>query len=153
MAKTVKTKQLEHMLWRKYIEHKMGVYGCFEVTLNNRDAWNQIGSREIVDFILYENKNIFRCFEIKVSKSDFNSNSKVSFYGDYNYYAMPNELYEEIKDKVPYKIGVINQYGEVIKNAKKMQVSFYVRAMLIENMMKSIHREQYKFYQLKGYWE
>ena len=153
MAKTTQTKNLEKMLWKKLILDKKGIYGCFEVTLGNRDIYNNLGVAEIVDFITYDNTNTVRCYEIKVTKSDFNSSAKVSFYGHYNYYVMPHELYEELKDKIPYQIGVIDETGTVVKNARKKQIAFYIQSMIIESMMKSLHREQTKLYKQKGYWE
>ena len=61
---------------------------------------------ERVDALSYETSRIWRFFELKVSKSDFHSNAAVSFYGDFNYYVMPLELYEQIKDEIPAGIGV-----------------------------------------------
>lgn len=78
---------------------KQGVFGCLEVTI----GWF---GKERVDYITYDTKDIWRCYEIKVSKSDFNSKAHNTFIGHYNYYVMPIELYEEVKDKIPKHIGV-----------------------------------------------
>lgn len=62
--------------------------------------------KEIVDCIMYNCQREIYCFEIKQSKSDFHSNANVTFIGNKNYYVMPYSLYEEVKDEIPYDIGV-----------------------------------------------
>lgn len=51
------------------------------------------------------------CFEIKITKADFKSKNGHNFAGNKNYYVMPKELYESVKDLVPKGIGVILYYG------------------------------------------
>lgn len=93
----------------------MGTFGCFEVTIG-------IGGNERCDFITYDTKGIWRCYEIKVSKSDFYSKAKKTFVGHFNYFVMPKELYEEVKDDIDNHIGVhIGSY--VIKKPKKQKLS------------------------------
>lgn len=46
------------------------------------------------------------CYEIKSSVEDFHSEHGHNFIGDYNYYVMPYEVYEKVKDEIPYHIGV-----------------------------------------------
>lgn len=47
------------------------------------------------------------CYQIKTSKADFHSKNGHNFLGDYNYYVMPDYVYEEVKSEIPYKIGVM----------------------------------------------
>lgn len=47
------------------------------------------------------------CFEIKVSKADFYSGHGQNFIGNLNYFVMPIDLYKEIADQIPPKIGCI----------------------------------------------
>lgn len=49
----------------------------------------------------------WRCYELKVSKSDFKSTAKISFIGHYNYYVMPKILYDAVKDEIPSYVGVM----------------------------------------------
>ena len=98
--------------------HKMGVYGCFEVTIG-------YNGKERVDYMTYDTKDIFRCYEIKVSEQDFKSNATLSFFGNYNYYVLTQELYNVVWDKIPAEVGVyiFVKYGnnfscECIKKAK-----------------------------------
>lgn len=51
-------------------------------------------------------KGDFYCFEVKSSVEDFRSKNGHNFLGDYNYYVMPEEVYEKVKKEIPYKVGV-----------------------------------------------
>lgn len=125
-----KTKELKKILWRS--TNKMGVFGCFEVTI----GWY---GRERLDYMTMDTKGIFRCYEIKVSKEDFRSRCKHTFVGHYNYYVMPSEVYEAVKDEIPDHVGVfIAQHGYLysVKRAKKQGVhssedlkSFMIRSL------------------------
>ena len=75
MSKSDLTLKLEREIWEA--TRKQGVFGCFEVTI----GW--FGDQR-VDYITYDTNGIWRCFEIKVSKSDFYSKSKKSFIGHFN---------------------------------------------------------------------
>lgn len=155
MAKTQRTKDIEKILWKTY--PKMGIFGCFEVTI----GWY---GREIVDFMTCNTNGEFRCYEIKVSKSDFNSKNKVSFVGDFNYYVMPHELYDELCKDIYFEtrlknsgIGliVLSKYGslETKINAKRKKVDLSDKVTLLQSMLRSSAREVDKFYKIKGYWE
>lgn len=51
-------------------------------------------------------KGDFYCYEIKSSVEDFHSSNGHNFLGDYNYYVMPEEIYEQVKAEIPYGVGV-----------------------------------------------
>lgn len=59
------------------------------------------------------------CFEIKISKKDFQSNNGHNFAGNYNYYVVPKVLYPKINDLVPDDIGIILYYGHGCLMRKK----------------------------------
>ncbi|KRK81096.1 hypothetical protein FD03_GL000685 [Companilactobacillus nodensis DSM 19682 = JCM 14932 = NBRC 107160] len=65
----------------------------------------------IVDTLSYQqlpNGEVeWRCYELKVTKSDFHSKAKLSFIGNYNYFVLPQKLYEEVQDEIPTHIGVM----------------------------------------------
>lgn len=159
MGKTDLTKQAERFLWNQYIKGKMGIFGCYEVSLGGRDVWASIEC-ERVDFMTYDTKGDFRCYEIKVSKSDFNSTAKKSFVGHYNYYVMPQALYDDLggqdffNDQVDGDVGIIlfDQLRSCIRNAKRKRVMFDISANLMESMMKSMFREVKKMNNIKPYW-
>lgn len=108
-------------------------YGCEEVTVGfQRDKWGH----ERVDFLSYDARNdLFRCYEIKVSMSDFNSDAKKSWYGHYNYLVITKGLYNQKspewwKGEVPAEVGII---VADIKTGEKRGVKRAVRVDISEN--------------------
>lgn len=95
--KTDDTLRLERGIWLAVV--KQGVFGCYEVTIGRN-------GNERVDFMTYDTKGIFRCFEIKVSLQDFHSAAAKTFCGHYNYFVMPQSLYKTVSDEIPNDIGV-----------------------------------------------
>ena len=71
----------------------------FEVTI----GWY---GRERVDYMSMDTKEIFRCYELKISKSDFYSKAAHTFLGHYNYYVMPYEVFIQVVDDIPEHVGV-----------------------------------------------
>lgn len=49
----------------------------------------------------------WRCYELKVTKSDFHSKAKLSFVGHYNYFVLPLKLYQAVATEIPAGIGVL----------------------------------------------
>jgi hypothetical protein len=134
MAETQLTKDLKKAIW--FATKKMGVFGCFEVTIG-------FYGKERVDYMTLDTKGNWRCYEIKISKSDFHSKAKNTFVGHYNYYVMPPELYEEVKDEIPSHIGVFignNNYCYCKKNAKKQIVTIDEDILKI-SMIRSMNRD------------
>ena len=71
-------------------------------------------------------KGDFYCYEVKSSVEDFHSKNGHNFLGDYNYYIMPEDVYEKVKDEIPYYVGVFVPSGmhyrgewHELKSAKK----------------------------------
>lgn len=150
--KTEKTLSLEKAIRRA--TRKNGVFGCFEVTIG-------FFGKERVDYMTYDTKGIFRCYEIKVSKADFHSGAAKSFVGHYNYYVLTRELYNQVREEIPDWIGVY--VGECCaKKAKKQDLSgreYKIRRsidgrstevstpwedMLKESMIRSLYRDSDK---------
>ena len=67
MAKTEETLKLERAIF--FATQKTGVFSCFEVTIG-------FFGNERVDYMTFDTKGIWRCYEIKTSMSDFNSKAK-----------------------------------------------------------------------------
>lgn len=130
MAKTEATLQLERDIWSA--THKQGVFGCYEVTI----GWF---GKERVDYMTYDTKGIWRCYEIKVSKSDFHSEAHNTFIGNFNYYVLTKELYEQIKDEIPVHIGVYVG-NSCIKRAKRQELG-EDEQVLKNSMIRSLYRE------------
>ena len=74
------------------------------------------GEQIRVDYMLFKpinnsvsgiEKGDFYVYEIKSSVDDFRSPNGHNMIGDYNYYVMPHEVYEEVKYEIPYWVGVL----------------------------------------------
>lgn len=133
IAKTKMTIELEREIWEA--THKQGLFGCFEVTI----GWF---GNERVDYLTYDTKGIWRCYEIKVSKSDFHSKAHNTFIGHYNYYVMTKELYEKVKEEIPKHVGVYVG-GWSVKKAKKQELAIDEQ-VLKDSLIRSLYREAEK---------
>lgn len=111
---------------------KMGTFGCTEVTIG-------IGGNERVDYITYDTKGVFRCYEIKSTRDDFYSDAKWSFVGHYNYFIMTYNLYKEVKQDIPDYVGVYIDGKRSVKRAKRKN---NVNVDILKNsMIRSLSRE------------
>ena len=108
--KTEETKRLERAIWKA--TNKQGVFGCFEVTI----GWF---GKERVDYMTYDTKGVFRCYEIKVTKTDFHSHCHNSFVGDLNYYVLPADLYEEVKEEIPDFVGAYIERDGIVYSIRR----------------------------------
>ena len=109
-----------------------------------------------VDYMLFKpvnnstsgiEKGDFYCYEIKSSVADFKSKNGHNFLGDYNYYVMPENVYEDIKDLIPYYVGVLvpsdSSIGKLkaIKTAKRHNRNYSMSQMLLM-MFRSANRDR-----------
>jgi len=134
IAKTELTTKLEKEIWNG--TNKQGVFGCFEVTI----GWF---GNERVDYMTYDTKGIWRCFEIKISKPDFHSKAHNTFIGHFNYYVLTKELYEQVKEEIPNHIGVY--LGNCCAKRAKKQILGIDEQVLKNSMIRSLYRENEKF--------
>lgn len=94
-------------------------------------------------------KGDFYCYEVKSCIEDFESGHGLNFIGDFNYIITPKELYEQIKNKIPYYVGVYipseDPWRELksIKKAKKRNRDRPASEMLLM-MFRSCNRELIK---------
>lgn len=135
MGKTDVTKELENAIYRE--TKKQGTFGCLEVTIG-------FFGNERVDYMTYNTKGEWRCYEIKCSVSDFHSKAKKTFLGHYNYYVMTRELYDKVKDEIPSHIGVY-VYGTLVKRPKKQELGIDEQ-ILKDSFIRSLYRDVEKFY-------
>ncbi len=95
-------------------------------------------------------KGDFYCYEVKSSVEDFHSKNGHNFLGDYNYYVMPEDVFERVENEIPYYVGVfipdkLNYRGEwcdlkSVKKAKRKDRDRPVSEMLLM-MFRSAARE------------
>lgn len=92
------------------------------------------------------------CYEIKSSVEDFHSKNGHNFIGDYNYYVMPEDVYEKIKTEIPYGVGVfvssMKEYRgllelEQVRNARRRDRTRPLSEMLLM-MFRSAARDRKK---------
>jgi len=124
MAETTLTKKIKIALYRYTKAHLLGVYGVFECAMGA----NTIGyGKEFVDFLTMDSNSEFRCYEIKVSKQDLYSEANLSFYGDYNYLVVPDNLYEDAFAFIKERYGTRGMVGILVYN-KNGGISSRLRA-------------------------
>lgn len=130
------------------------IYWAREVTFDNGTT-NQCR----VDFMRFKpvnntvsgiEKGNFYCYEVKSSVEDFHSKNGHNFLGDYNYYVMPEEVFEKVKNEIPYNVGVFvpdeKHYGcdwynlKSVKKAKRKDREKPLSEMLLM-MFRSAARE------------
>lgn len=88
-------------------------------------------------------KGDFYCYEVKSSVADFHSKNGHNFIGDFNYYIMPEDIYEAVKNEIPWRVGVLCQFEgglSPVKNAKRMDRSRPTCEMLLM-MYRSARRD------------
>lgn len=61
--------------------------------------------KERVDYLVYERK-YWKFFEIKSCEEDFKSSASWTFLGNYNYFVMPQSVYDRVESIVPSYVGV-----------------------------------------------
>ena len=141
MAKTQLTKEIEVALFKAVKADGLGVYGCLEVSFGSGYG------DQYCDFVTMDADNVFRCYEIKISKSDFNGKAKLSFLGDYNYFVLTEELYKDVKEGIPWWIGVyVFKDGRCHceKKSSKQKITIGQRIDLMHGMIRSLSRLQTK---------
>ncbi len=134
--KTDLTKKIERMARHRLVKH-----AAFDMLLDEVGLPN----KKIVDLMLYNiNTKIWRCYEIKISVSDFHSQNGHNFVGNYNYYILTNEVYEQVKDEIPDYVGVYlsSRMYEPVKKAKKQEIKFSQEEMLYSFMKRAYHKWQ-----------
>lgn len=97
-------------------------------------------------------KGDFYCYEIKSSVEDFHSKNGHNFIGDYNYYVMPKDVFEKVKNEIPWGVGVFvsttKDYQEELKleqirNARRKNREKPISEMLFM-MFRSAARDNIK---------
>lgn len=145
MAKTEETLKLEEAL--KEQSRKKREYGCTEVTIGFKHEGH---GDEIVDYMSMDAREVFRCYELKVSYSDLKSDNHLSWYGDYNYLVISERMRLRpipYDNYIPPYVGILAGTDlTVIRQAKKRNVSDENRGMLKDSLLRSVYwrMEQYR---------
>lgn len=118
------TRQLSAMLER-YIDPRNDprIYWAREVTFDY-----STNHKIRVDYMRFQplnnttsgiEKGDFYAYEVKSSVEDFKSPNGHNFIADYNYYVMPTDVFEAVKDAVPYGVGVLCPDGGQLRCVRK----------------------------------
>ena len=138
----------------KYISPKNDprIYWAKEVT------FDYATNAKRVDYMQFKPKNNtvsgiekgdFYCYEVKSSVEDFHSKNGHNFFGDFNYYVMPKEVYNKVKGQIPYYVGVLVPSEDVwrelesVKKAKRRDRTRSLAEMLFM-MFRSAARDRRK---------
>lgn len=166
MSKSNLTLEIENQALKQF--SKMGVFMCPECSFQR--AWikekpanvslqefhtnprfTQVTGKnvrtEIVDILELNSQKGWICYEIKISKSDFHSEAIKSFVGNYNYYLMPEELYNKVQNEIPKEIGVYtykNKYLTLVKKSRKQKLIEGIDGQLNYGMIRGLNREREK---------
>lgn len=131
-----------------------GIYGCEEITIGFVNGGH---GNEIVDFMTMDSRGIIRCYEIKVTLQDLRSKAKKSWYGNYNYLVVSDELRYKIHDwseYLPEGVGLLMGYErehfptwelQSIFNPKKQVIASEINIMLKESMVRSMYYKMNKY--------
>ena len=138
MTKSSKTYELEEAI--TLATWKIGTVACPEVGL---------GDAGIVDFITMElgKSKTVRCYELKISKSDFLSDAKKTFIGDLNYYVIPSELWGTVKNYIEPGIGCVcvDSKGRTeVKKKPTRQTCALPKKYIAGRILQSLYREHMK---------
>lgn len=118
--KTSLTTQMEEVLY--YYCRENGDIVVEEVSMPDEQGIVDTLSCRLTSNAQFE----WRCYELKVSKADFRSKAKLSFIGHYNYFVLPEALYEKVKEDIPNPIGVMVYHQYISKEDQLLPGYFTV---------------------------
>lgn len=154
--KTAETLKIEQVLRKSLFGSNPRLakeYGTTEVTVGfQRDSHG----KEIVDFLSYDlKKDIFKCYEIKVTMADFHSDAAKSWYGNYNYLVLSRDLYlkQDIMEwisEIPAGVGIItvntdNGLKETVRRAVKQDIDADTKEMLKDSLIRTLFYQNQKY--------
>lgn len=139
------TKEIKLALLQR-TNQKIGTYGAFEVSFLSQ--YFKEKTKERCDYVEFDGLN-FTCYEIKISKSDFLSNAKLSRFGQKNYIVASKKLANWIKlvgtkKKNIGSIGIIsyeNGNFKVIKRCSKLKYTVGDNVQALEGFAKAASRD------------
>ncbi len=89
----------------------------------------------------YKIEMLVTCYECKISVQDFKSKNGHNFHGNKNYYVVPKEIFNSVKELVPDDIGIIVYYSDtnnyrIKKECKFREVSHELKERLLYDALK-----------------
>ena len=94
----------------------------------------------------FKNSREIGVYEIKVTKADFHSACHNSFVGNLNYYVLPPDLYEEVKEEIPDHVGVYvvrgkNAYSVKRARRRPAQDPDTLKASMIRSLCREVTKQ------------
>ena len=150
MAKRKDTREIENALIKQTREKR--IYGCEEVTIGfARSGWHGNGN-EIVDFMTVDSKEEICCYEIKVTLQDLKSDAKKSWYGNYNYLVVSENLWEKREkwlSTIPKHIGIkVGINLSTVTKAIRQNIAEEEKKLLILSITRSMYWKMDKYYNM-----
>jgi hypothetical protein len=141
MGKSELTRQIEKQI---LYQRKQGVLLCPETAVNFTIDGSRTRNVDIMRYNRYNDE--FTCYEIKISKTDFNSKNGHNFVGNKNYYVVPLELKDYVKEHIKdTDIGlIVYPSNRIAKHSQYRELDDKTRFMFMMNMAKGIERERQK---------
>lgn len=147
MGKRKDTCEIENSLIEMVKDKR--IYGCEEVTVGFPHTDYAGNGLEIVDFLTVDSNEEICCYEIKVTLQDLKSSAKKSWYGNYNYLAVSDELWE-LREKwigmVPEYVGIKVGRGLCsVTNAVRQEISEELKEILVLSLARTLTFKMYKY--------
>lgn len=98
-----------------------------------------------VDYITMDDKDIFRCYEIR-TEDDFSLKEKMYFVGNYNFLVLSEDIYEKLKKNIErgfYGVGIYTYNGytlKLIRRATLKTVHLSEKVHLMQCMIHTLSR-------------
>lgn len=155
MSSRLEITQMLSLATQKYINpnNDPRVYWAKEVTFDyatqNAVRVDYMRFKPVNNTVSGIEKGDFYCYEVKSSVEDFHSKNGHNFIGDYNYYVMLEDVYEKVRNEIPYYVGVLIPTSDIwrtlksVKKAKRKDRERPVSEMLLM-MFRSCARERRK---------
>ena len=151
-------KRIEYSLFKR-----LGVKGCKNVEVEKVGSLNEI--RHIapidgtVDYMTIDKKGKISCYEIITDKEELIYFKNYPFYGNRNFFVMPEELFNEVKEKRDFlkmvgdDTGVLtlNEKGELLRGfaSSYVELPAWKEVLLLESFARATARETAKLYELE----
>lgn len=122
--KTEETQQMEQGLVEYCLQRNEAIgleVPYIQQIKTSAGLYKGVGQWEYVDAVSYSD-DLFTCYELKVSLSDFHSKAKQSYHGNRNFLVVPDRLVDSVKSELDKDVGILSWSGKsqfkIVKHSK-----------------------------------
>lgn len=151
-------KRIEYSLFKQ-----LGVKGCKNVEIKKIDGLHErryiVPLADIVDYMTIGKNCEISCYEIITDKEELIYCRNYPLYGHRNFFVMPEELFDEVKEKRDFlkMVGddtgviIVNDKGELLRGFASSYVKLpaWKETLLLESFARATARETAKLYELE----